>query len=440
MTDIALDSAVALARRFHSSSIARTSLPATADAPAERRYATMTYPSAEYRLLGLFRFWSTIQYFYPYKRLLGASWDSVLPQFIPKFEQARDSLEYARVVAELATRLHDSHSYVASPVYTNQLIGAGYPPIRVMMIQGLPVVASLVDSVARTAGVKVGDVIVRVDGEDAKSRLARYAALISASTPQSLMDKAALCFMNGQVGTPVRLLLRGTEGREHEVTLTRRAEDFTTLYHRERTGEIIRVLPGNVGYVDLDRLDLSMVDSMFERLRHTKSIIFDMRGYPNGTIWAIAPRLTSSRPRVALFETAMLGHGPPADASGGEMEAFYQVIDPTPAGAWLYAGRTVMLMDQRSESQAEHTGLYLRAANRTKFVGSATAGADGEIATTVLPGGITVGFTGQSVRYPDGRELQRIGLTPDVLVTPTIRGLRQGRDEVLERAIQFLNH
>jgi hypothetical protein len=42
------------------------------------------------------------------------------------------------------------------------------------------------------------------------------------------------------------------------------------------------------------------------------------------------------------------------------------------------------------------------------------------------------------VRHADGRQLQRIGLIPDVPVVPTLAGIRSGRDEVLERAIQYL--
>jgi C-terminal processing protease CtpA/Prc len=56
----------------------------------------------------------------------------------------------------------------------------------------------------------------------------------------------------------------------------------------------------------------------------------------------------------------------------------------------------------------------------------------------VLPGGITMGFTGQAVRWPDGRQLQRIGLIPDVLVRPTINGVRSGQDEVLDAAVRLL--
>jgi len=47
-------------------------------------------------------------------------------------------------------------------------------------------------------------------------------------------------------------------------------------------------------------------------------------------------------------------------------------------------------------------------------------------------------FSYMDVRHADGRQLQRIGLVPDVVVTPTIRGLRQGKDEVLDRALSYL--
>jgi hypothetical protein len=37
----------------------------------------------------------------------------------------------------------------------------------------------------------------------------------------------------------------------------------------------------------------------------------------------------------------------------------------------------------------------------------------------------------------DGKQLQRVGLVPDIEVKPTIEGIRQSRDEVLERALEY---
>jgi len=55
-----------------------------------------------------------------------------------------------------------------------------------------------------------------------------------------------------------------------------------------------------------------------------------------------------------------------------------------------------------------------------------------------LPGGIRVAFTGLGVYYPDGTPTQRIGIVPDIAIRPTLAGFRAGRDEVLERAIEYI--
>ena len=43
------------------------------------------------------------------------------------------------------------------------------------------------------------------------------------------------------------------------------------------------------------------------------------------------------------------------------------------------------------------------------------------------------------VYYPDGKETQRIGIVPDIEIKPTIAGIRSGRDELLEKAIELIN-
>lgn len=53
---------------------------------------------------------------------------------------------------------------------------------------------------------------------------------------------------------------------------------------------------------------------------------------------------------------------------------------------------------------------------------------------------MTATFTGLAVQHPDGRQLQRVGLLLDVPVSPTINGLQEGRDEVLEAPIAYLEN
>ena len=107
-------------------------------------------------------------------------------------------------------------------------------------------------------------------------------------------------------------------------------------------------------------------------------------------------------------------------------------------GGPAFQGKVVVLIDERAISQAEHTGLFLEATCGPTFVGSPTAGANGDVTLCALPGGVSVLFSGHDVRHADGRQLQRVGLVPTIEVRPTIQGLRAGKDEVLERALRFI--
>ena len=80
----------------------------------------------------------------------------------------------------------------------------------------------------------------------------------------------------------------------------------------------------------------------------------------------------------------------------------------------------------------------MRASKKTTVIGSTTAGADGNVSRIDLPGGMRTMISGIGVYYPDGTETQRVGIVPDVVVQPTIEGIKNGRDEVLEKAIQII--
>jgi hypothetical protein len=190
-----------------------------------------------------------------------------------------------------------------------------------------------------------------------------------------------------------------------------------------------------VGYADLERLTIAQVDPMLEKFKNTRAIIFDMRGYPQGTAWALAPRLNVKGARYgAAFQRCVVG-----ELGAEENQARFTFLQPLAmTDQWIYKGKTVTLIDERAISQAEHSCLFFEAACGTTFIGSPTAGANGDVTNLVLPGGINVLFSGHDVRHADGRQLQRIGIVPHIEVKPTIAGLRAGKDEVLERALRYL--
>jgi C-terminal processing protease CtpA/Prc len=436
--DGALEVARSLVLKDRHASPPRSAIPAAPTSPVQdSRYAEMRFPPLEYRLLAAFRIYAVFEYFFPYKDLMGEDWDQVLREFIPRFQLASNETEYALVVAEMLTHTHDSHVSARGPVL-NEYFGTAAPPLQVRMIEGVPVVTGSFDEGATTAqGMKSGDIVVAVDGERVEARMARLAKLLSASTPQALSYKIAARLLRGADGSTAVLLVSDGQGQPRQVKLIRRTE-FASNDLPERNGEVTRILPGNIGYADLQRLTVTEVDTMFERFKDTNAIIFDMRGYPQGTAWSIAPRI-SERPTPA----AALFRKPVVMASEGdvtEQRTTTQFMQRIPQSEkWKYKRKTVMLIDERTVSQAEHTGLFLRAANGTTFVGSPTNGANGDVTSFFVPGDTRVYFSGQGVRHPDGSQLQRIGLVPDVEVRPTIAGIRAGRDEVLERAVKYAN-
>ena len=82
--------------------------------------------------------------------------------------------------------------------------------------------------------------------------------------------------------------------------------------------------------------------------------------------------------------------------------------------------------------------MAFQTAPEATVIGSTTAAADGNVSQIVLPGNVRTGISGIGVYYPDGHETQRVGIALDVEVKPTIRGIIEGRDELLEKAIEII--
>ena len=398
---------------------------------ADRSYSDLVEPSLEYRQLAVIRAWNVIQFFYPYRNLIG-DWDAVLPEFLGRMEEAKTGRDYALTLAEMMAHVADGHTRVYGHPELSKFFGRGFLPVEVRWVEESPVITRAGET-ALQAGVRIGDEVLAVDGEPAAERMQRLEPYLTASTRPALLNRLFGSLLRGEPGSTARLTLRGAGGKVREV----RMERDPGAEWPEPAGETVRILPGNLGYVDLTRLSQAEVDAMFERVKDTRALIFDMRGYPQGTAWSIAPRINTTGARFgATFRRSQV-----AAFSDEEGESGFFFSQPLPVARpdqSRYTRPVVMLIDDRAISQAEHSGLFFEAANGTRFIGSPTAGANGDVTNFSLPGGVMVSFTGHDVRHADGRQLQRVGLIPDVPVAPTRAGIRAGRDEVLERAIQVL--
>lgn len=398
----------------------------------DRDYPEMLEPGLEVRQLAVIRAWNVIHYFYPYLHLIG-DWDAVLPEFLARMEEAKTGSDYALTLAEMTTRIPDGHTNLWGHPAIDGRFGKAGLPIAVRWIEGAPVAIRVSDE-AKAAGIEPGDALVSVDGEPVEAGLDRLGKTITASTPWAMRSLAARLLLLGSPGSTAVLKVKKLDGPVREVSLVR---DPKTLPPPADQGDAVRILPGNLGYADLTRLTTGEVDALFDKVKGTRGLIFDMRGYPQGTAWRIAPRINTRNAKVgAQFRRSQV-----SAFSGEEGESgfyFSQPLPELPEGKEMYTAPTVMLIDERAISQSEHSGLFYEAANGTKFIGSPTAGANGDVTRFPLPGGIWVMFTGHDVRHADGRQLQRVGLTPDIEVEPTRAGVAAGRDEVLEAAMKYL--
>lgn len=396
---------------------------------ADAAYADQPAPAVEYRLLALYRVWNVIGRFYPYLPLIG-DWDAVLPAMIPRFEAATTADAYAAALLELGTRIPDGHTFLSGhPGFKRLLRGEGFLAVELRWIDKQAVVTSIDAPAARAAGLAIGDVVTAVDGEPMAARVARLLAFTSASTEATRYRNVMGYALGGPMGDAV-LTVADARGATRDVRIARAA---AWTPPPPPTGLPYRLIGTDLGYVALADLTVAQVGPMFEAFKATKGIVFDMRGYPQGTAWAIAPRInTRHATHGAMFHRRQVD---PTTFQNGTFE-FLQPLPTTTD--WIYPGKTVMLVDDRTQSQAEHTGLFFEAASGTRFIGTPSAGANGDVTTMVLPGGVTWMFTGHDVRHIDGRQLQRVGLQPDIVVAPTLAGIRAGKDEVLDRAVAYL--
>ncbi|WP_265562280.1 S41 family peptidase [Sphingomicrobium arenosum] len=391
-----------------------------------------TLPGLGARLTALLRLWGTIEYFNPYDALNDEDWTEALGRHLPAFVEAATREDYDWAVQRLIAEIDDSHVRFEgmTNVYARALT---HQPGFALVASDCDYFVSRVVDPALEGQVAVGDRLLSIDGEPIAEASARMARLASSST------RDAACLRNSVT------LLGGSEGSETQVEFERDGRTISLSLVRDTAREALQMAPDDtpthraidekVYYADLDRLTRGEVAAMFEAAAASEALILDMRGYPAGTAWVVAPRLASEATDeavAALFRRPMY-KGPGAPLS--HWSAFEQRVPPR-GDAPRYDGKVVVITNARAISQAEHTIMFIKAARpEAVVVGSPTNGANGDVSKIRLPGGLVVRFTAHDVRHPDGRQLQRVGIQPDVLVYPTAEGIAAGRDELLERAL-----
>ena len=413
-------------------------LPAFPAPPPERDYSASAYPSTEHRILAAYKIWGAVRNFFAYRDLMDDDWDVDFAEFLPKFIGAKDAREYNLAVAEAVTHLDDSNAVVSSREL-NEYFGPATPGLRLRLFEKKPLITEITDDEVTKAGVQIGDIVTRVDDEEVVARIQREAGYFSASTQQALGNSVMQRILNGPDGSIAALTIRTHDGATKEIRVKR---SVRTEPDPPKEEEAIKLLPSEIGYVDLSRLEANQLDDVFKKFAAASAIIFDARGPLRFDASLLASRLTGKPDVAGAIVTGPIALTPDLTSprSITETASFFRVESVPPFPGPVYQGKTVMLIDERTAGRAEHLGLLLEAVNRTAFVGTLSAGADGETAAFVIPGGITITFSTTDVRHANGGKLQRVGLEPSVTVSPALADVRAGRDVILEKAVEYLSN
>lgn len=386
---------------------------------SDATYATMSEPALPWRVLAAFRIFNVIDHFYGYKELI--TWDdATFAEIIRLVGEAEGKTAYGLALAKAMTYVPDGHSSVDAPAFYD-LLGRGAAPFRLMPVEGKPVVVELLHA---NTGVKLGDELLSVDGRPVAERAAELGPHISSAHEAHHDYVVSVYLPSGPSGTTAKYTFRRPNGTTYDVSLTRGPYSFPV------PAKPWRIIDGNIGYVDLRFLEVAQIEPMLKEMQGTKGLILDIRSYPRGVFPILGRRLAVTGSTITSEMRV-----PMLTGLARTKDLFLQDLG---APAEPYRGRTLALIDERGISQSEHTCLTLESLAGTKFVGSPTAGANGNITHLVVPGGIYVTFTGMDVRHADGRQLQRIGIVPDYPVARTVSALAAGRDEVLEKAIAVM--
>ncbi len=412
-----------LKKQFYVSLVANARNPAFEH---EFAYEQLEFPDPGYQLLALYRFWNIIQYWFPYRDVIGEDWHKVLSEFVPRIALAKDKQAYKLELMALIARAHDTHANLWSGLDVRPPIGRCRIPATVRFVEGRAVVIAAPEA-AQTSGLRIADIIASLDDVSVETQIKHWAPYYATSNEASLMRDIAASMTRGACGDVSVSVIR--EGQEFRV-VTRRLFVTSPRFTHDLPGETFRLLSPDVAYLKLSSVKSSDAAHYVEAAAGTKGLVIDIRNYPSDNVMFTLGNLLVDQdtPFVRFTEAELSTPGA------------FRWTSPSPLTpeAPHYTGKLVILVDEMSQSSSEYTAMAFRSARNAIVVGSTTAGADGNVSPFTLPGGQWSVISGLGVFYPDKTPTQRVGIVPDIEARPTIAGIRSGRDEVLETALRHI--
>jgi carboxyl-terminal processing protease len=272
----------------------------------------------------------------------------------------------------------------------------------------LTIVSPMSGTPAEKAGLKPGDEIIAVDGED------------MTSTDANLVLRKVL----GPAGTDVTLTIyRPKEDKTFEVTITRARITIPSIEGK--------MLDNKVAYIQLLTFGDDTPNDLRLKLQELLAqepvgLILDLRNNGGGYVYTAVMVLSEFLPveKVALIER--FGDGSEQD---------YHTV----SGGLALDIPMVVLVNEGTASASEITAGALQDYGRAQVIGVTTFG-KGSVQNMVPLSGDN-GVVKVTIAHwltPNGRLIQDIGLTPDVVVERTDADLTAGLDPQLDKAVEIL--
>ncbi|MEZ0006615.1 carboxyl-terminal processing protease [Flavobacterium sp. 28YEA47A] len=406
--------------------------------PNENPYPEMKMPETAYRLLGLFRFWNVINYYYPYKYATDKPWDTVLKELIPEFVKANDTLSYQKAVLKMAALIDDGHGGVF-PFLDIEVSGKFSPPFYFKLIDNKAVVTKILDkNECEKANIRKGSVIEKINGITLKKRAEELWDYVSAGNIAAKYRDLHKLILKGKEKSAVYSGYNPDGVKfSSSVALSERNYLNDFLDFHEMTSPITsKMITNDITYLYASNITYKNMDSIMKPLMNTKAIILDLRNYPSTmpsyhianyfldkpTTYSMMTRNNFNYPGLLIYE----------NTNEGTVAATVGKENPNP-----YQGKLILLVDYRTQSLPEFNCLILKAYKNTIIVGNQTAGADGNQTRMIFPGNYKISFSGLGIYQADGKEAQRVGIPIDIPVRYTIQDFINDKDPILERAIEF---
>ncbi|MFC1764698.1 S41 family peptidase [Planctomycetota bacterium] len=395
---------------------------------------TFSAEAEDVRLAGIIITWTVLQHFYPYFDVVNVNWDTELTTALQRALTDKNADQYYDTLYLFVAKLRDGHGFIRrQPGPSIPLMGLPSGtvlrnfPFAVDWIENQVVVIASKDP----NNIRVGDIIVSVDGIDAEQKLLNIERYICGS-PQLRRNDALKFFTVGNREKEATLMIK-RGGKAVQVQMKPNRGRWVREERPEREG-IEEILP-SIFYVDLTRATMPEIEEQIHNLASAKGVIFDLRGYPNGNhrilgylmrqedtsdCWMQIPKtIYPDRERP-------IGYG----CRGWNVESLKPKI----------LGKVVFMTNVKAASYAESLMGFVEHYKLGQIVGQPTTGANGNTNSFWLPGKFRVSWTGMKVVKHDGSQHHLIGVLPTVPVQRTIQGVIDGRDEYLEKALEIITN